>query len=511
MSAGIGWQELASISGVEFASTFGDPEISWVTSDSRRIQPGSLFVCMPSPNRDTHDFIEQAKHNGAVAVLAHSILGFEQAIKLELPAAYLDTFDTRTLDPYRFNRTVALLCERILGQPSHHLRLFGITGTNGKTSTAWMIRHALNALGDSAGYVGTLGALWNDSLIEIPNTTPFPVESWHLLFDARVQGMKSVVMEVSSHALAEDRLHRVLFDYATFTNLSQDHLDFHGTMEAYAAAKKLLFTNVLSVSRQNGKLPAAVINADDPYGGGWIPDITERCVTYGLQNQARDVALVQEQCGLAEIHFTFRHGGEDYPVHLPLGGKFQVENAMACIATLITAGYDPRAVAEAMSSVPPVPGRFEPVVGCSGIPAIVDYAHTPDALEKLLASMEGLVKGRVITVFGCGGDRDRTKRPLMARAASSNSDLVFATSDNPRTEDPERILDDVVAGIPDGKPYRRVVDRREAIDAAIAEAEAGDAVVVAGKGHEDYQIIGTVKHPMDDRELVRTAFARQGK
>lgn len=422
---------------------------------------------------------------------------FSLSQELGMDAALLSS------DPHGLFRAAGRLSHHLYGHPCRSMRVVAVTGTNGKTTVAWLLRQALHHLEGRAGSIGTLGVHNGESMEEIGNTTPFPVEAAEHLAALRDAGCRSVVMEASSHALHQERLAGCTFDAGVFTNLTQDHLDYHKTMGNYAEAKKRLFTDWAAWSREEGKDFASVINADDPWGAEWLPSLAGRVLSYGRSGQ---VAVVPEECTASRIALQVRLGEAAARWQAPLGGSFNLENLAAAGACLCALGWSAEDVAEALGVCLPVPGRFEPVPNEKGIDVVVDYAHTPDALEKLLESCRAVARGKIITVFGCGGNRDRTKRPLMARAASLHSDLCVLTSDNPREEDPLAILADVEPGIVAGKESRTVVDRREAVAWAIGQAREGDMVVLAGKGHENYQIIGKVKHPMDDRELAREAL-----
>jgi UDP-N-acetylmuramoyl-L-alanyl-D-glutamate--2,6-diaminopimelate ligase len=395
-----------------------------------------------------------------------------------------------------FNASIAALSKAVFGDPTSGMRLMGITGTNGKTTTAWMMRDALRSLGRRASYLGTLGFDPDGTRRELANTTPFPVETWQLLAEARDKGVQDFVMEASSHALIEQRLAGIAFSLGVFTNLSQDHLDYHKTMSEYADAKKLLFTEY------TGREFRSAINIGDPIGAAWVAELGAT-VTFGSSDALLEVSALEKSA--SRLRLAARFEGRQIEFAIGVGGTFNVWNATSALAGLLSIGYGLDEATGAMQSVTPVPGRFESVPTGQGFSIIVDYAHTPDALEKLLQSVHELSPRRVITVFGCGGDRDRNKRPKMAKAASENSDLTVVTSDNPRTEDPEAIIRDVVEGIVGES--ETIIDRREAVHRAVALAQDGDVVVIAGKGHEDYQIIGRTKHPMDDRELAREALA----
>lgn len=472
----------------------GEADVLWVTADSRTCLSGSVFVCMPSRRTDSHLFLSQAMKAGATACVVHTREGFESAVALGFAVAWISP------DQPRFNEQVGLLARELLGDPSAQMRVIGVTGTNGKTTTVWMLRDALRALGRRAAYLGTLGFDADGALREIPNTTPFPVETWQLLHEATEAGVQDFVMEASSHALAERRPAGVRFEVGVFTNLSQDHLDFHGTMERYEDAKLLLFTEF---AERAGSGFRSAINIGDPVGRKWA-DRMPATVTFGAPGADLECRATEVSVDSIELYVSFR--GDDHEFCVGVGGQFNVWNAAATVATLLAMGFALDEIAGAMDSVTPVPGRFESVQTGRGFGVIVDYAHTEDALEKLLESARQLGPNRIITVFGCGGDRDRAKRPKMARAASENSDITIVTSDNPRNEDPLQILHEVEQGLVAGKRSESMVDRRAAIQRAIDLAEQGDIVVIAGKGHEDYQIVGDTKHPMDDRAMAREAL-----
>lgn len=502
--------EIFAKAGVSPDRLHDDTRIDGIRSDSRLVQAGDLFVCMPGSQFDSHQFIPQAKAAGAVAVLAHTAEGFEAALGEDLPAALV-----LPREPWQFPDTVWRLCDAFFDHPTRNMKVVGVTGTNGKTTTAWLVRDMLRALGLKAAYLGTLGFHLPDEERELANTTPFAVELYNLLAEARGRGVEALAMEVSSHALAERRVDGVEFDVAVFTNLTQDHLDYHGTMEAYEAAKWRLFAEL---PKQTAKRTMAAINVGDPVGRRWAESIDpERRLRFAVVEKLGDFGSVPSDLELAaeafdvaidRIHLVLQGvGHRDVGFLAPLGGRYNVENLAAAAAAVKALGFPMGEIHDWGSRVHPVPGRFESVPNDSGIGILVDYAHTPDALEKLLDAVRPLTSGRVITVFGCGGDRDRTKRPKMARAASERSDVVVVTSDNPRTEDPERILDDIEVGLVAGVESVRIADRREAVAHAVRIARPGDVVVIAGKGHERYQIIGRTKHPMDDRELAREGLA----
>lgn len=486
------------------AGYFGDAEVTGAQLDSRRCTPGTLFFCMPGTTTDSHRYLAAAQAAGASAAVVYSEEGLEIARSLGMPAVYLE--DVRE-DAWK-------LCDVIFQHPTRHMKVVGVTGTNGKTTTAWLVRDMLTALGLKTAYLGTLGFHLPDEQRELPNTTPFAVDLFNLLAEARDKGMEALAMEVSSHALAERRADGVEFDVGVFTNLTQDHLDYHGTMTDYEYAKLRLFTDLPT---QTEKTFTAAFNVADPVGRRWSEmlkgirqvrySLVPKLGAFGSMNEGLDLEAEAFEVGLDKIHLVTNSPKDaDNGFFAPLGGSYNVENLLSAVAAVHALGYPLTGINDWGAEVTPVPGRFEAVPNEAGIGILIDYAHTPDALEKLLDAVRPLVQGRIITVFGCGGDRDRTKRPLMAKAASERSDITVVTSDNPRTEDPRAILDEVLTGIVPGRKSTAIIDRREAVVYAVRLAKPGDVVVIAGKGHENYQIIGREKVPMDDRELAREAL-----
>lgn len=467
----------------------GSADVADIVSDSRAVTPGTLFVCYPGHTVDGHRFIPQAVAGGASAALVCSSEGVALARSAGLPFV--------RVAPESLSLAAALAAKAVLSDPGSALRIVGVTGTNGKTTTAWLLRQAFANLVRRGAYLGTLG-IWAPGIErELANTTPFSVELMRLVAEVRDSGAQDLAMEVSSHALAEHRVDGLRFEVGVFTNLTQDHLDFHGTMDAYREAKARLFD--LS--------EGAVFNVDDPVGAEWAartPGAVETSRRHGTPGAGSSRLVgTPVHVGVEAIELGLDLDGATAEFRASVGGSFNVDNLLSAAGALVALGYDLRETADALHGVQPAPGRFESVPNDHGIGVLVDYAHTPDALAKLLDAVRELTTGRVIAVFGCGGDRDRTKRPIMGRAAAERADIAVATSDNPRTEDPEAILNDTVPGLATAKQSLTIVDRAEAVAKAIQLAEPGDVVVVAGKGHENYQIIGRTKHPMDDRDLVR--------
>ncbi len=454
--------------------------VTAVADDSRRAAPGALFVAVRGSRQDGHAFLPDAERRGAAAALV------EDAAATSLPA--LVARDGR--------RAAAVAAAAFYGEPARGLALVGVTGTNGKTTTAGMLRHLLDEPGRPSASVGTLGVLAGSAGEPVPGgaglTTPGPVELQRLLRALADRGVRAVAMEVSSHALDQRRVEGVGFDAAVFTNLTRDHLDYHGTMEAYLEAKARLVGHLAPSG-------AAVVNADDPAWRALPP--AARTVAYSAAGApGADVAAELARFDPAGSTFALRAGGARASVRLPLVGDFNVANAVAAAAAALALGMPLAEAARRLGTLPQVPGRLERL---RERPAVLrDYAHTPDALERALRAVRPFATGRLVVVFGAGGDRDRGKRPEMGRVAAALADRVILTSDNPRTEDPERILDDIEAGM-GGAPHERVEDRRAAIARALAVAGPDDLVLLAGKGHETYQIRGTETLPFDEAAIVR--------
>lgn len=481
--------EVVFRSAAQVAGVVGDADFTGLQQDSRLIRPGDAFVAVPG-RTDAHAYLSDAREAGATVAFVYSPEGFARAGELGFAAALVE----ESVWPDQIWR----IADTFFDHPTRELLTVGVTGTNGKTTTAWLVRDLLQSLGRRASYLGTLGLQTPLESRELNNTTPFAVELYNLLDEVRGTS-DALAMEVSSHALDQRRSDGVEFDAVAFTNLTQDHLDYHGTMEAYEASKWRLME---ALPQQTTKPTRRVINIDDPVGARWATRLPSFTVS---QRGSADLVGLAESVRVDQLLLSLQFQGETIVSRVPLGGSYNVENTLVAAGIVLALGYPLTDVAEALARVRPVPGRFEPVPNELGLGILVDYAHTPDALEKLLAAVRPLTEGRVITVFGCGGDRDRSKRPRMARAASENSDLTVLTSDNPRTEDPVAILADVREGLVPGRESYEVVDRPEAIQLAVRLAQPGDVVVIAGKGHEDYQIIGRTKFPMDDRALARQA------
>ncbi len=481
--------------------------VTAVAYDSRQVQPGGLFVAVRGLQTDGHRFIDQAVGRGARSIVC------EEAPKLAADVTLVKVGDSR--------EALARLAAAFHRHPTRELDLIGITGTNGKTTTSYVLEEILGAAGWRPGVVGTVNARFGGQVRPAVMTTPESLDLQGLLREMREHEVSHVVLEVSSHALDLRRADGCRFAAGVFTNLSQDHLDYHGDLETYFRAKKRLFTELL----RNGGPAAtlAVINADDPYGRRLLAKVKVPRLAYGLHTGSE---VRPEEFRLSQEGLTARLATPWGPVEVrsALVGRHNLYNILAASAAALGLGASPEAVARGLGSIRGVAGRLERVA-VPGRPVVfVDYAHTPDALEQALATLGSLNFRRIITVCGCGGDRDRSKRPLMGAAAARGSDLTIVTSDNPRTEDPLAIIGQIVPGVREAgmvavepeearqgaRGYLVEPDRRAAIRLAVAVGEAGDAILLAGKGHENYQILGTTKIHFDDREEARAALAGAG-
>jgi UDP-N-acetylmuramoyl-L-alanyl-D-glutamate--2,6-diaminopimelate ligase len=452
--------------------------VSDMSDDSRRVKPGSLFAAVRGSVMDGHAFLGEARIQGAVAAMV------EDEMSTTIPRFVVR--DSR--------QAVSVAAAAAFDWPARELRIIGVTGTNGKSTTVGILRHLLDSPGEPAASIGTLGVLVGSAGAPAEGgaglTTPGPVELHRVLRALVEKGVRFVVMEVSSHSLHQHRVRGVDFAAAVFTNLSHDHLDYHVTMQAYLAAKALL----VALVAPDG---VTVVNADDP---AWTAlPAGPRRVTWGIA-RAADVMAEGLSLAPAGSRWTLAAGGERAQVSLPLVGDFNVANALGASAAAWALGASVGDIARKLAGVPQVPGRLEMLWEAPTV--IRDYSHTPDSLERALRALRPFCAGRLLVVFGCGGDRDRGKRSAMGAIAAANSDLAIVTSDNPRTEDPEAIIDQIESGMPRGS-HERITDRREAIARALSIAGSDDVVLLAGKGHETYQIRGTTKYPFDEREIVR--------
>jgi UDP-N-acetylmuramyl-tripeptide synthetase len=492
-----------------------DPEIGSVHYRSQSVTPGGLFVAIPGHTVDGHAFIGDALACGAAAVIAER--------PADIPVPCVTVADSR--------KALARISARFYETPSRSLSVIGITGTNGKTTTTYLVESMLAAAGRIPGVVGTINYRYAGNTFENPVTTPESLDLQRILAEMRQEGVSHVTLEVSSHAIDLSRIEGCGFDVAAFTNLTQDHLDYHGTLENYWACKQRLFTEYLEKGFKKDKA-VAVINGGNAYGKELIQRLqtsfpNRAIISYGVtgESQVHPVEYIQSGSGIqGQIStpagsFSFRSG---------LVGQYNLENILCATGIGIALALPLPAIRDGIGLLPNVPGRLEPVNNQTGRFIFVDYAHTPDALENVLTALSALKKGgRLICVFGCGGDRDRAKRPIMGKIAAGHADVVVVTSDNPRTEAPERIIDEIVAGIQREKAalltvadlaavkkhrgYVVAPDRKEAIRLGLRASEAGDILLIAGKGHETYQILGTEKIAFDDRAEALTALSELEK
>ncbi|MFO8060855.1 MAG: UDP-N-acetylmuramoyl-L-alanyl-D-glutamate--2,6-diaminopimelate ligase [Bacillota bacterium] len=478
--------EVSRVPGLDLAGL----EIEDLSYHSGRVGPGDLFLCIPGEVTDGHLHAQEAVSAGARALLV------ERVVNVEPPVPQMVVSDAR--------RTAADLADRFFDHPTGRMVLVGVTGTSGKTTTAHLIRHLLEADGGSVGLVGTVGNIAGGNWMETTLTTPEATDLQRLFRQMLISGDRAAVMEVSSHSLMLHRVHRCAFNVGVFTNIAPEHLDFHGDMDSYLAAKARLFTMLTDEGLDRGG-PRAVINADDARSAEIESRSVAEVLTYGLRGgevTARDVQMTQE-----ETTFLLEMPAGRRRVRLRLPGRFNVYNALAAAAAAHSLDVATGVIADALSGATPVPGRYEVVSGPGDdITVIVDFAHTPDELSNLLEAVTSVSAGRVITVFGAGGDRDRTKRPVMGSVVEDLADYMIVTSDNPRSEDPRAITCDILRGIEDNASCEVIVDRREAVLRAVEMAGPADTVVVAGKGHETMQILADCAVHFDDRLEARKAL-----
>ena len=472
-------------------------EIKGIEHDSRKAAEGTLFVCIEGFHVDGHKFIPQAVEKGAKAILTT-----RSAEAVEVPEG------VAVLQVPELKAALDVIVPFFHDYPAQKMRVIGITGTNGKTTTSYLIRAILREAGYKVGLIGTIQIMMEEEVFPIHNTTPDVVELQHTLAIMRDKGMDYVVMEVSSHALDQNRVAGIEFDTAVFSNLTQDHLDYHKTLENYKLAKAKLFDLLGKEGVKDNK--TAVVNADDEAGKTMLEHAKCRQLTYGIENKASLQATNVEVLA-SGANFTLTEeflGKLDLQLHIT--GIFNVYNVMAAVGAAIAEKIDPAVIEKALLNFTSVPGRFELVKAGQDFSIIVDYAHTPDGVENVLNTARRIAKKKIIAVFGCGGDRDRTKRPIMGRLAAELADVVIATSDNPRSEDPAFILSEVEAGVKEkigDKHHECIIDRREAIFRAVELAETDDIVIILGKGHEDYQILKDKTIHFDDKEVAREAVA----
>ena len=462
-----------------------DADIGGITLDSRHVRDGDLFVAFPGLRHDGRDYIAQAVAAGAAAVVLESQGAV--AHQLAVPSVQIEGLAEQ----------LSALTDRFYQQPSAALQVIGITGTNGKTSVSQMLAQALDRLGSRCGVIGTLGSGLAGALIDHGMTTPDAVAVQAQLASMRDQGASHVAMEVSSHALDQHRVAAVRFAVAVFTNLSRDHLDYHGTMAAYGEAKARLFQR---------DLQAAVVNLDDAFGC----ELAERCaapvIGYSLSDPAATLYCRELVCDSLGLNARLQVQGREFALRSPLLGSFNMSNLLAVLGGLLALGVDAGAAVEQVAQLQPPAGRMQRLGGGDLPLVVVDYAHTPDALEKALTALHQHAAGRVVCIFGCGGDRDNGKRPMMARVAEQFAEAVVVTDDNPRTEPSQQIIEQICQGAEHPQALTVIPNRAQAIASTIAAARPGDVILLAGKGHENYQEIDGVRHPFSDIEQASLAL-----
>lgn len=451
-----------------------DPDITNITDDSSKIRRSGLFVCIKGSKCDGHSFAQKAVERGAVAVVCERDVGIKNSIIVP---------DSR--------KAYAEICSAFYGSAHKKLKMIGVTGTNGKTTTSYLIKKMLEASGFKTGLIGTVNVLIGKEKYPADLTTPDPADLHRYLMLMNIAGCDACVMEVSSQALAQQRVHGIKFDCSVFTNLSAEHLDYHKTMQDYAEAKSKLF----EMSK------VSVINNDDDYASLMKTGAAGRVLTYAVKSEA-DFRTDKIKLTPDGVSYKLLHSGEESYISFEGLGIFSVYNSLAAMAVSEAVGLNRERSIRAAARFEGISGRMEKISNSFGLNIIIDYAHTPDSLENAAKTLKTVYGGKLLTVFGCGGDRDKEKRPLMGKAACENSDFVFVTSDNPRTENPDEIINDIVRGISTDN-YYKITDRKLAIKSALYSAKNGDTVLIAGKGHEKYQITGTQKIYFNEREIIR--------
>lgn len=457
-------------------------DIEYITNDSRSACKNSLFFAIKGYEVDGMKFAQKALESGAVAVVC------QEKPKEDIP--YILVGDVREI--------MAVMSANFYNNPAENVGMIGITGTNGKTTTTYLVKHILECHNKKTGLVGTNQNMIGDEIIETERTTPESIELQKLILDMKKANCSDVIMEVSSHSLVLNRVNAINFTVGAFTNLSQDHLDFHKTFDEYAAAKSLLFK----------QCKIGVINLDDEYSNTMINSATCEILTFGIDNDKADLNAKNIELKSDGVKFDVWYKNECKAISLAIPGKFSVYNALCAIGCCLAYKISLSDIAKSLITANGVKGRVEVVPTKTDYTVLIDYAHSPDGIENVLKAVKGFAKGKVIAVFGCGGDRDKTKRPLMAKASAKYADLCIITSDNPRTEQPCDIISDILVGMKDAKcPYETIEDRRQAIVYALDIANTDDIIVLMGKGHETYQEINHVKHHLDEREEVAKYFA----
>lgn len=466
-------QEL--LDGIEIKNGYSlNPEISNVTDDSRKVRNSSAFVCIKGKRNDGCDYARKAVERGAAVVICESDIGVKNCIVVD-----------------NAREAYAIMCANYYGNCHRRLKMIGVTGTNGKTTTSFIIKKILENNGYKVGMISTVEVVIGNEKYPADYTTPDPSVLHRYFYMMKMAGCDVCVMEVSSQALAQKRTYGINFDIGVFTNLSREHLDYHGTMEDYAKAKALLMKNS----------DVSVINSDDDWAQFMKENAKGKVVTYGINSQS-DLKAENIKLDFDKVEYSLTSNGESFDIVYNVIGRFSVYNSLAALAVGIIMKADMKRAVKAVAETGNVKGRVEKIKNSRGINVLIDFAHTPDSLKNVLKTVKDIYDKRLITVFGCGGDRDKSKRAVMGMIACEYSDLVYVTSDNPRTENPDKIIDDIVKDLDEGS-YIRITDRTQAIKAALAEAKEGDTVLIAGKGHEKYQILGKEKIHFDEREIVK--------
>ena len=477
-------KELVTGLPVTLSQSLAKLRVNAVHYDSRKIKKGGLFVAVRGFRVDGHNYLKAVMDAGAACAIVE-----KEDTGIGLPQIAVQ--DTR--------KALAVAAANFYRPEIDRLRLLGVTGTNGKTSVSFLLRSILQAAGSDSGVIGTIAYYYAGKEIPAWNTTPEAPDICRILFELTVQRQQACVLEVSSHALSLSRVHGLQFDGAVFTNLSRDHLDFHKTEEEYFAAKARLF----SLLKKNG---AAALNIDDPYGARLAKTVDRQVITFGYSAQAA-LRPLRQHVSMRGIELVLQYGRQELNIQSALIGEYNIQNIMAAAALALASKIEPHAVEAGIKNVKRIPGRLETYPLGNDVLAVIDYAHTPDALQKALQSLRKISTGRLVVLFGAGGDRDRGKRPLMGKIAEQLADRIIVTSDNPRSEDPEKIIAAILSGMSRAHEHEVVTDRKEAIRLAIRSARAGDVILIAGKGHETYQDVKGVKSDFNEAQIIKQAAA----
>ncbi len=462
-----------------------DVEITGITNDSRKVRPGYLYVAIKGYKADGHNFIKKSLECGAQAIVS------EEKLSLDTSIPQIVVRNTR--------KALSSLSCCFYNNPSQKINVVGVTGTNGKTTTTFLTKSIIEKAGYEAGLIGTINYQIGEKMITAQETTPESVELQRLIAEMVAAKMKFAVMEVSSHSAIQHRIENIDFKTAVFTNITAEHLDYHKTISNYMNAKVELFKNLRKDS-------FAVLNADDEFSEYFADRTNAKILWYGIKNDADIKAEICRE-STSDIMIKLKYSGKEIDMKMPFVGVHNVSTVLAAAASAISLGFELDVIKSGIETAPTVPGRLESVPCNRGFEVVVDYAHTPHALETVLQALRNLVKGKILLVFGCGGDRDKEKRPLMGRIADEKSDIFWLTNDNPRSEDPLNIIDGIKAGIKPGRSFHTQINRHKAIADALSEATDGDLVLVAGKGHEKYQIIKDTITPFDDREVIKAILS----